>query len=133
MTGTHETANNRDDTPTGTYIPAKTVIPTAAAADEAISKALQSNPSMRMEGNPEFTASMASAFHYIVEDMYIVKEHESCNMTTHLILCPTSVGRTTGSIRSYDPSKVIGSRGLQRKRPNYQKEVAKIHRNFLRV
>ena len=44
--GIHETGNNKDDALTETNIPAKIVIPAAAAAEEAISKALQLNPSM---------------------------------------------------------------------------------------
>ena len=69
-----------------------------------------------MDRNPEFAASLASVFHYIVE---YVKEYEGRSVTTYLSLCSTCVGRSTGTVRSYEPSKVIRSSGLQRECTSY--------------
>jgi hypothetical protein len=46
-------------------IPAKTLIPAAAAADEALSRASQSNPVILMDANPWVFAELATEFHLI--------------------------------------------------------------------
>jgi hypothetical protein len=49
--------------PTEKYIPARTVMPALAAAEDARSNALQSNPKMRREEKPFDLAVRARSFH----------------------------------------------------------------------